>query len=151
MQQAYTAAFIKCRVSDKRPVSNKRWEFWDVYLGFTVFVLRPWQTSKKMVWETGIRKIVPTANSFWYQFSGSKIAATRNKHGRWKQAEINTIAADCFIAVTNNWRWNVKRYLNTHYFQSILPRISFVHASWFFQRPGAIQAIYLHVLTYLYS
>ena len=30
----------------------------------------------------------------------------------------------------------------------ILPRISFVHAPWFFQRPGAIQAIYL--LTYLH-
>ena len=36
--------------------------------------------------------------------------------------------------------------------RSILPRISFVHAPWFFQRPGAIQAIYLlayFLITYL--
>jgi len=29
--------------------------------------------------------------------------ARRNKHDRWKQAEIDTIDADWFIAASNNW------------------------------------------------
>jgi len=99
------------------------------------------------------------SSAFWL-FGELRGYGHASPQDHWKARQQLPNSDNCFLLavmaealLANIWLW-LKRWVTTRIFSqcivihlSILPRISFVHAPRFFQRPGAIQAIYL--LTYL--